>query len=346
MKKKFLKILSILFIFSMTFTGCSSFIVEDTIEIEEIIVSPSEDGGTYITIVYKDGMADPQTFLIPKGDKGEDGKSILKIELTSSEGKVDIYTIYYSDGSTSTFSVTNGTDGEQGVKGDDGTSLRTGDGVPNDDLGVNGDSYIDLSTWDLYVKVDGSWILQGSIKGEPGEKGDPGDTGLGIDEIKLTDDGTGFVIYYTDGTYTDPMPLPQPNEWIAEEGDPNKKGRDGKEGDYYFDTVSNEIYLYKNNTWVLLVDFNTIIEDNTYKVEFFINHPDSNEKFDVCYIPKNKNFAVTEGLGILPYPQNEPSGYKFIGWYSTQVYNPGASRFSEFDIVCADMRLYAHWEKL
>lgn len=344
MKKRIKKLLSILFIFCMTFTGCSSFMVEETLEIEEIIVSPSEDGGTYVTIVYRDNMADSQTFYIPKGDKGDNGVSVIKIELTSSNKNVDTYTIYYSDGSTSTFDVTNGIDGEKGETGNDGTSLRTGQGEPSNDLGIDGDSYIDLSTWDFYVKENGAWINQGSIKGEKGEDGPQGETGVGIEKIEPTDDGTGFIIYYTDDTYSDPIPLPQPNIWIAEEGDPNKKGREGNEGDYYYDTVSNEIYLYKNGIWILLVDFNTLIEENTYKVEFFINHSDSSETINTCYIPKNKNFAVTNGLGTLPYPSNIPSGYKFIGWYSTQIYTPGATRFSEFDIVCADMKLYAHWE--
>ena len=53
----------------------------------------------------------------PKGDKGDtgepgkDGRSILSIELTDQSGNVDTYTITYSDGTTSTFIVTNGEDG-------------------------------------------------------------------------------------------------------------------------------------------------------------------------------------------------------------------------------------------
>lgn len=46
-----------------------------------------------------------------KGAKGDDGKGITSILKTGSSGKVDTYTITYSDGSTSTFTVTNGSDG-------------------------------------------------------------------------------------------------------------------------------------------------------------------------------------------------------------------------------------------
>ena len=48
-----------------------------------------------------------------KGEAGEDGRGIVSIKLTSSEGNVDTYTITYTDGTTSTFTVTNGKDGER-----------------------------------------------------------------------------------------------------------------------------------------------------------------------------------------------------------------------------------------
>jgi len=140
------------------------------------------------------------------GQDGEDGRSIVSIEKTSSEGNVDTYTISYSDGSTSTFTVTNGEDGSQGIQGEkgadghtptitiggngnwfvdgvdtgikaqgengedgkdgkDGSSVLTGEGAPENTLGKDGDSYIDLGTWDYYVKEGGSWVLKGNIKG-------------------------------------------------------------------------------------------------------------------------------------------------------------------------------------
>lgn len=55
-----------------------------------------------------------------EGQKGQDGVSIQNIEKTSTSGSVDTYTITYSDGSTSTFKVTNGVDGNQGIQGEKG----------------------------------------------------------------------------------------------------------------------------------------------------------------------------------------------------------------------------------
>ena len=43
--------------------------------------------------------------------------SVVSIEKTGTSGLVDTYTITYSDGTTSTFTVTNGADGEKGETG-------------------------------------------------------------------------------------------------------------------------------------------------------------------------------------------------------------------------------------
>lgn len=69
-----------------------------------------------------------------KGDKGDTGNGISKIEKTGTEGLVDTYTITYTDGTKTTFTVTNGKDGIQGVEGKPGK-----DGVtPTIEIGENG----------------------------------------------------------------------------------------------------------------------------------------------------------------------------------------------------------------
>ena len=35
-------------------------------------------------------------------------------------------------------------------------------------MGVNGDWYINTSTWDIYHKESNSWITKGNIKGDTG----------------------------------------------------------------------------------------------------------------------------------------------------------------------------------
>jgi len=52
------------------------------------------------------------------------------------------------------------------VNGKDGASVLTGNGAPSTNLGKDGDSYIDLDTYDFYVKESGSWSKTGNIKGK------------------------------------------------------------------------------------------------------------------------------------------------------------------------------------
>ncbi len=56
-----------------------------------------------------------------------------------------------------------GEKGDPGIPGKDGTSLITGNGVPNNSIGKDGDSYIDSLTWDFYVKNNGVWQIVGNI---------------------------------------------------------------------------------------------------------------------------------------------------------------------------------------
>lgn len=137
------------------------------------------------------------------GQKGKDGVSIQNIEKTSTSGSVDTYTITYSDGSTSTFKVTNGVDGSQGIQGEKGEDGRT----PT-----------------ISISEDGYWVIDGvksttlaqGVKGDTGEKGDSGepgtkwiyDQGNPIDLGKTSNQGdfyfdtdNGNVFTYTNSTW-------------------------------------------------------------------------------------------------------------------------------------------------
>lgn len=62
------------------------------------------------------------------GGVGTDGRGIVSIEKTSTEGLVDTYTITYTDDTTSTFTITNGQNGTNGTNGADG---KDGSGCNN-----------------------------------------------------------------------------------------------------------------------------------------------------------------------------------------------------------------------
>ncbi len=107
------------------------------------------------------------------------------------------------------------------IENTDPHNLLTGYGVPDSSLGVNGDSYINLSNWDYYTKADGAWTLSGNMRGGQGDKGDKGDKGDAattyIPCIFQNYDGTKlYEFYYEKGStivYDGPTPT-KPSETI------------------------------------------------------------------------------------------------------------------------------------
>ena len=290
------------------------------------------------------------------GERGEDGVSIVSVDLTSSDGLVDIYTITYSDGTTSNFIVTNGKNGEQGIQGipgqdghtpvitissdgywvidgvktntkaqgeqgepgKDGTSLLTGNGEPSANLGKNGDSYIDLDTWDFYVKTSGTWIHTGNIKGEQGNQGNDGIDGLdgtavltgeGEPSVGTGKNGDSYIDLSTWNYY-----VKENDEWVLKG---NIKGTDGTDGEDGNGIVSIELTSSSGN-----VDTYTITYDNGDTTTFTITNgvdgeqgiqgePGEDGHTPVITIGENGNWYIDgEDTGVLAEgvqgPQGEP----------------------------------------
>lgn len=67
-----------------------------------------------------------------------------------------------------------GATGATGQNGTNGTKVISASGAPASDTGVDGDTYIDISTWNVYTKTSGSWTSVGNIKGADGTDGTNG----------------------------------------------------------------------------------------------------------------------------------------------------------------------------
>lgn len=149
----------------------------------------------YINAAAGSGNAPPEsaatvsndywTLLVAKGETGSDGRGIVSVVKTGTSGKVDTYTVTYTDETTSTFTVTNGTDGSDGLtpsidpdtkhwmigetdtnvkaEGTDGKTILNGTGAPSNGLGTDGDFYLDTDALNLYLKASGAWTLKGSL---------------------------------------------------------------------------------------------------------------------------------------------------------------------------------------
>ena len=118
------------------------------------------------------GDTGPQGLQGEKGETGSTGNGIESITLSSTSGKIKTYTILFTNGTTTTFNVS---DGEEGPIGHDGKGLEFN--WSGTQLGVR----VEGTTEYTYVDLKGS---KGD-KGDKGEKGDKGDTGeQGIQGVK------------------------------------------------------------------------------------------------------------------------------------------------------------------
>ena len=144
---------------------------------------PGKDGHTpVITIIEGEWYVDGVSTGVPASVKGDDGNGISSIFLSSSEGLVDTYTVIYTNGGTTTFTVTNGAQGIQGIQGIPGKDGHT----------------------PVITIVDGFWCVDGENTHQ-WAIGVKGDVGNGISDISLTSqDGNTdtYTITFTDGNTT------------------------------------------------------------------------------------------------------------------------------------------------
>lgn len=123
--------------------------------------------GQSVTVSY-DPILNEFTFGIPQGIKGETGEGIASIAKTGTTGLVDTYTITMTDSSTSTFTVTNGLDGIDGV-GVDHIAKTSGTGAAGttDVYTVWGDiaETINLGTFNVYNGLNGTGLVNSVVAG-------------------------------------------------------------------------------------------------------------------------------------------------------------------------------------
>lgn len=127
------------------------------------------------------------------GAPGKDGRGISSIVFVSSTGgsiagiagATDTYRINYTDGTTSTYTVKNGNNGEQGPKGDAGEQGPKGDpgeqGPKGDkgdtgEVGNDGLSAYEIAVKNGYIGTEPEWLS--SLKGDTGEIGATGPQGI------------------------------------------------------------------------------------------------------------------------------------------------------------------------
>lgn len=87
--------------------------VSPTVKMEELLGENGEKIGVSLSITDKDSTKSVNILDGAKGEKGNSGKGIIDIVKTGSAGNVDTYTINFTDGTSTTFTVSNGRENEK-----------------------------------------------------------------------------------------------------------------------------------------------------------------------------------------------------------------------------------------
>ena len=298
-----------------------------------------------------------------QGQAGEDGRSVESIEKTETNGLVDTYTITYSEGEPSTFTVTNGADGQNGA------TLLFGATDPEEEQGVEGDSYVNVSSWEYWVKENGAWVNKGSFRGDDG-----------VSIVDITKSGSEgrvdtYTITYSDSTNENPhttsFTVTNGNTLITGTTDPSNIGNDG---DSYLNTQTWEYFVKEDGAWVSQghisgtsfrtghgnpndnsvsgINGDSYLDLDEWKF-YSYNANESKWDFDANLFEKYVITFNTNGGSEAPEAQTVREGrkavkpvvdptkenYFFQGWYTAE----GNKWDFEKDVVSGSLTLYAHW---
>lgn len=174
------------------------------------------------------------------GKDGQNGVGIASIAKTGTNGLVDEYTINYTDGTHTTFSITNGADGKDGAKGETGAAGQ--DGAPGKD-GQNGKDGVDgkdgqngadgedgVSIVGATINEQGELVLVFSddsrinVGSVVGAKGDTGADGVSVTGARLENGELVLTIGEQD------VNLGSIKGEKGDKGDKGDAGKDGKDG--------------------------------------------------------------------------------------------------------------------
>ena len=360
---------------SLTFSSCFGF-GDEAMEISSITTVTLENGDIQVIITYVDEDTKPTTFVVPKGDSGEDGKDGNGIkEITSSQSEDGLNTLV-----NITFTQNNVDPIE--VKVPNGVSIVNMECPYNEEKGM-----CELT---VYFSDGNTFGPIEVPKGEKGDKGDKGEDGNSILEIipEYNDDKTITLTitqskeppvivtipapkegedgkdgkevvdisadfdgdkYLVTVTYNDESQITKefdrPNRWFSELSSPTKE--DGINGDLWYDIERQIIYIKQNNRWIPTIDFNDVIVDS-YTIEFDLNDNNGIQANMpsgtlISYeIEKNSNF-YSSGYSV-PEPTRE--GYEFVGWYTVRNASSVNGIFTDLTPVSSNMTLYANWKAI
>ena len=369
MKKIFNLIFLILSIFMIS--GCGFFGSSETYDIAGINVKTLENGDKEVTITYVDEFMDPLVFIVPKGEKGEDGNGIGEVTYKPVDGGTEVTMNFTEEGSVPlVFTISNGIS-VTGVESNydeetettyvtfvfsDGTKSETYE-LPKGKQGVDGKDGVSILEIDPTTNRDKSVTLK-IILSDGSEKevtipapiqGEDGNGVKGVEIKQLDTIGDLFEMVLTlDDDSTISTPINRVNKWFTDSATPNSDI--GIKGDLYYCTTNKTIYVKEQSGWVPSIDLDKI-SNIDYEVKFNLNPmPDDDTASmpsgvdEIYYIPHGKYFSSNVDKDPIPVPTSDK--YEFAGWYTERGDKLNLNihgKFTDLTIIASNLELYARW---
>lgn len=291
-----------------------------------------------------------------KGDKGDAGKGIVSVKKVSSQENIDTYEITYTDGSTSTFVVTNGRDGKTPYIGDNGnwwigktdTGVKakgdTGDVGPKGDKGNKGDQG---ETGQQGPKGDKG---DTGDQGPTGPKGDKGDTGVSVVSTRIDENGH-LICKMSDGTEIDAGKVKNVDKHevrfhVDDEIVQTVQVDDGET----VHTPSKEVTAgYNIKSWSLMSDEGSFASQWNFVGNVVKQDLDFYADFDYCKYTvtfideKHKTRVESKEVTYdkeYSFEKIEKTGYTHLDWKTLEGVSYG---FNGTWRIASDLTLYAYW---
>lgn len=365
MKKKIFTFLCFIFMTFGLMTGCGGFVDDESLVISSIRTELLEDGRTMVVITYTDDEITPSIFYIPKGNEGEQGSQgdgieeitydydqngdyIVTITFTNAEMEPVVLNLKNGVSVKNVESVVDETTGVvyMIINYTDGTSSEPIE-LPKGEKGKDGSL---LTFYECVENEDGSQLITfmfstGEIVNITIPAPEKGEDGRGIKTIIGTEDENKYYITFEFTDDSEPQTIEfskpeKPNTWHSNYGSPSISL--GKDGDYYFDLSSNDIWYKTNGAWIKIIDFDDA--ETLCTVKFELNSDEAYLPDGYNYklhhaIPKGSNFASNGA--VVPIPLR--NGYIFNGWYTSQSPTIVNGSFNDLTTVSNDLILYANW---
>lgn len=365
---------------SLISTSCSAFFGDDGYLITSTSSSVSENGDTILTLEFSNSEIKPMTITIPKGISGKDGVGIESITPILNGDKVQI-TIKYTDRNIEDtvieYPILHGKDGKEivdvvvGKDNLDNITLKFAysDGTESKIItipkGNDGNGIANINKQPI-LDTDGK-IIGTKLTIEFTSNDEPfvfevsnGKDGNGISDIvydleNSTSEFYSLKLIFDDKTEKNILvPVPKSTIWYADSKIPTDNI--GKEGDFYLNTVTSEVYQKISSKWIYLFSMKA---ESVLKESFYIRFDPNGGGFsngDGTYSKDILRMPVTEYTQIklndieIPHYQ----GHKFLGWYTSSIYdvnhegyNPNSGKLTDLTILTkenfANATFYAWW---